>query len=94
MKFLIEDAATLGATYKGRSPGTLAELFTRSMAQNHHHFWRRHVSDASRSSRQARFLATHDPAPHYQHSEIGHNHRLSFWLELRVNCAFLSSEQA
>lgn len=37
------------------------------------------VSDDERFVRRAKFLATQarDPAPHYQHSEIGYNYRLS-----------------
>src|SRR5262249_57566322 len=37
------------------------------------------VSDDAALVEQARFLATQarDPAPHYQHSHVGHNYRLS-----------------
>lgn len=80
---VIEDAAeALGATYKGRSPGTFGEIGIYSfngnkiittsgggmLVSNHPDF----VS-------KARFLATQarDPAPHYQHSHIGYNYRLS-----------------
>lgn len=80
---VIEDAAeALGATYKGRSPGTFGEIGIYSfngnkiittsgggmLVSNHPDFVNK-----------ARFLATQarDPAPHYQHSHIGYNYRLS-----------------
>jgi pyridoxal phosphate-dependent aminotransferase EpsN len=80
---LIEDAAeALGATYKGRTPGTAGlcgiysfngnKIITTSgggmlVANN------RALID------KARFWATQarDPAPHYQHSEVGFNYRMS-----------------
>ena len=49
--------------------------------QDHHDVGRRHagVARARRSSSAARFLATQarDPAPHYEHSRVGYNYRLS-----------------
>jgi pyridoxal phosphate-dependent aminotransferase EpsN len=80
---LIEDAAeALGATYGGFAAGSFGEcaafsfngnkIITTSgggMLVSH----RRDIID------RARHLATQarDPAPHYQHSEIGYNYRLS-----------------
>jgi dTDP-4-amino-4,6-dideoxygalactose transaminase len=78
---LIEDAAeALGATYKGLSPGTFGrvgiyngnKIITTSGGGML-------VSDDDQLVMKAKFLATQarDPAPHYQHSEIGYNYRLS-----------------
>jgi pyridoxal phosphate-dependent aminotransferase EpsN len=80
---LVEDAAeALGATYRGRMPGTIGlcgaysfngnKIITTSgggMLVTH---------DEVMAAR-ARKLATQarDPAPHYEHSEIGYNYRLS-----------------
>ena len=80
---LIEDAAeALGATYKGRAPGTVgaAGVFSFNgnkiittggggMLTSPNASWAAH----------ARKLATQarDAAPHYEHSEIGYNYRLS-----------------
>ena len=80
---LIEDAAeALGATYRGKMAGAFGKcgvfsfngnkIITTSgggMLVSH---------DASLIER-ARFLATQarDPAPHYQHSQIGYNYRMS-----------------
>ncbi len=80
---VIEDAAeALGATYKGAPPGTFGQgrrlLLQRQ--QDHHHLGRRHAGVGDRELiEHARKLATQarDPAPHYQHSEIGYNYRLS-----------------
>lgn len=80
---LIEDAAeALGATYKGQAPGSFGKIGIYSFNGN------KIITtsgggmlvsaDADLVSK-ARFLATQarDPAPHYQHSEIGYNYRLS-----------------
>ena len=79
---VIEAAETLGATYKGRSPGTfgLAGIFsfdgnkiiTTSGGGMLVSADKALIEHARKLSTQAR-----DPAPHYQHSEIGYNYRLS-----------------
>ena len=81
---LIEDAAeALGATYQGRPAGTLRRdrrasrsTATRSSPPAAAACWSRTRKDWIE---QARFLATQarDPAPHYEHSEIGYNYRMS-----------------
>jgi dTDP-4-amino-4,6-dideoxygalactose transaminase len=80
---LIEDAAeALGATYKGRTPGTFGACGIYSFNGN------KIITTSSGgmlvSSNQsliakARFWATQarDPAPHYEHSEVGFNYRMS-----------------
>lgn len=80
---LIEDAAeALGATYKGRAPGTFGKIGIYSFNGNKiitTSGGGMLVSDDPNLVEKARFLATQarDPAPHYQHSEIGYNYRLS-----------------
>ncbi len=80
---LIEDAAeALGATYKGRNPGTFGRIGIYSFNGNKiitTSGGGMLVSDEPELVAKARFLATQarDPAPHYQHSEIGFNYRLS-----------------
>lgn len=80
---LIEDAAeALGATYKGQSPGTFGHIGIYSFNGNKiitTSGGGMLVSDDPKITEKARFLATQarDPAPHYQHSEIGYNYRLS-----------------
>jgi dTDP-4-amino-4,6-dideoxygalactose transaminase len=80
---LIEDAAeSLGATYKGRSSGTLGSMGIYSFNGNKiitTSGGGMLVSKTPELAAKARFLATQarDPAPHYQHSEMGYNYRLS-----------------
>lgn len=80
---LIEDAAeALGASYKGRSPGALGRAGVFSFNGNKiitTSGGGMLVSDDEELIAHARKLATQarDPAPHYQHSEIGYNYRLS-----------------
>ncbi|WP_339378045.1 DegT/DnrJ/EryC1/StrS family aminotransferase [Merismopedia glauca] len=80
---LVEDAAeALGATYKGQNPGTFGRVGIYSFNGNKiitTSGGGMLVSDDSELVSQARFLATQarDPAPHYQHSQIGYNYRLS-----------------
>jgi dTDP-4-amino-4,6-dideoxygalactose transaminase len=80
---MIEDAAeALGATYKGKSPGTFGKIGIFSFNGNKiitTSGGGMLVSEDPSITSKARFLATQarDPAPHYQHSEIGYNYRLS-----------------
>lgn len=80
---VVEDAAeALGATYRGRSPGTLGRLGIFSFNGNKiitTSGGGMLVSDDEALVAHARKLATQarDPAPHYEHSEIGYNYRLS-----------------
>jgi dTDP-4-amino-4,6-dideoxygalactose transaminase len=80
---LVEDAAeALGSTYKGRIPGTLGRAGIYSFNGNKiitTSGGGMLVSNDERLVRHALKLATQarDPAPHYQHSEIGYNYRLS-----------------
>ncbi|MFN8536643.1 MAG: aminotransferase class I/II-fold pyridoxal phosphate-dependent enzyme [Thermomicrobiales bacterium] len=80
---LIEDAAeALGATYGDRAPGTLGRLGFYSFNGNKvitTSGGGMLVSDDGDLIAHARKLATQarDAAPHYQHSEIGYNYRLS-----------------
>ncbi len=80
---LIEDAAeALGATYKGITPGTRGRMGIFSFNGNKiitTSGGGMLVSADEALITQARFLATQarDPAPHYEHSQIGFNYRLS-----------------
>lgn len=80
---LIEDAAeALGATYKGKAPGTFGRIGIYSFNGNKiitTSGGGMLVTDDPAIAQKARFLATQarDPAPHYQHSEVGYNYRLS-----------------
>jgi dTDP-4-amino-4,6-dideoxygalactose transaminase len=80
---LIEDAAeALGSTYNGKACGTLGDFGVLSFNGN------KIITTSGGGAllasdeatiKKARFLATQarDPAPHYQHSHIGYNYRLS-----------------
>jgi dTDP-4-amino-4,6-dideoxygalactose transaminase len=80
---LIEDAAeALGATYDGRSPGTfgLAGIFSfngnKIITTSGGGML---VTEDGQLAARARQLSTQarDPAPHYEHSAVGYNYRLS-----------------
>ena len=80
---VIEDAAeSLGARYKGKKTGTMGRLGTFSFNGNKiitTSGGGMLVSDDGKSIDSARFLASQarDPAPHYEHSHVGYNYRLS-----------------
>lgn len=80
---LIEDAAeSLSATYKGRQTGSFGEYSALSFNGNKiitTSGGGMLLSDDENAIKKARFWATQarDPAPWYQHSEIGYNYRMS-----------------
>lgn len=80
---IVEDAAeSLGALYKGRPSGAFGRLTVFSFNGNKiitTSGGGMLLSDDARLIERARFLATQarDPAPHYEHSHIGYNYRLS-----------------
>ena len=80
---VIEDAAeSLGATYRGRAAGTLGALGVFSFNGNKiitTSGGGMLVSNDEHRIERARYLSTQarDPAPHYQHSTVGYNYRLS-----------------
>lgn len=80
---IIEDAAeSLGATYKGKASGALGTFGVFSFNGNKiitTSGGGMLVSDNVGAIQTARFLATQarDPAPHYQHSTVGYNYRMS-----------------
>jgi len=80
---VLEDAAeALGSAYKGVRCGTLGELAALSFNGNKiitTSGGGALVSKNSEYIKKARFLATQarDAAPHYQHSQIGYNYRMS-----------------
>lgn len=80
---IVEDAAeALGATYKGRTPGTFGRIGIFSFNGNKiitTGGGGMLVSADADLVAYARKLATQarDPAPHYQHSEVGYNYRMS-----------------
>ena len=80
---LIEDAAeALGATYKGRAPGTFGafgifsfngnKIITTSGGGMLLAASRDHAARARKLATQAR-----EPALHYEHTEVGYNYRMS-----------------
>jgi pyridoxal phosphate-dependent aminotransferase EpsN len=80
---MIEDAAeSLGSTYKGKASGTFGKFGIYSFNGNKiitTSGGGMLISEDNIALRKARFLATQarDPAPHYQHSNIGYNYRMS-----------------
>jgi dTDP-4-amino-4,6-dideoxygalactose transaminase len=80
---IIEDAAeALGATYGGQPAGSFGDMAALSFNGNKiitTSGGGALVTDDGEQAQRARFLATQarDPAPHYQHSEIGYNYRMS-----------------
>lgn len=80
---IIEDAAeSLGATYKGKPSGTFGDFGIYSFNGNKiitTSGGGMLVSDDLEALQRARFLATQarDVAPHYQHSTMGFNYRMS-----------------
>ena len=80
---VIEDAAeSLGASYKGRPSGTFGKFGVYSFNGNKiitTSGGGMLVSDDVEAINKARFLATQarDSAPHYQHSQLGYNYRMS-----------------
>jgi dTDP-4-amino-4,6-dideoxygalactose transaminase len=80
---IVEDAAeSLGATYNGQAAGTFGTIGCFSFNGNKiitSSGGGMLASDQSELVKQARFLATQarDPAPHYEHTHIGYNYRLS-----------------
>jgi pyridoxal phosphate-dependent aminotransferase EpsN len=80
---VIEDSAeSLGSTYQGKKSGSLGKFGIYSFNGNKiitTSGGGMLISDDEEVLRRARFLATQarDAAPHYQHSDIGYNYRLS-----------------
>ncbi|SFI29313.1 MULTISPECIES: DegT/DnrJ/EryC1/StrS aminotransferase family protein [unclassified Bacillus (in: firmicutes)] len=80
---IIEDAAeSLGSTYKGKASGTFGKFGIYSFNGNKiitTSGGGMLVSDDVEALKKARFFATQarDVAPHYQHSEMGYNYRMS-----------------
>jgi pyridoxal phosphate-dependent aminotransferase EpsN len=80
---LIEDAAeAIGASYRGRPAGSFGAMASLSFNGNKiitTSGGGALVTDDTALATKARFLATQarDPAPHYEHSELGYNYRLS-----------------
>lgn len=80
---VIEDAAeALGSTYKGKALGTFGKVGILSFNGNKiitTSGGGSLISDDEDFVKQTRFLATQarDNAPHYQHSQVGYNYRMS-----------------
>jgi len=99
---VIEDAAeALGASYRGRPAGGFGRFGVFSFNGNKivtTSGGGMLVSDDEEAIRRARFLASQarDPAPHYEHSTIGYNYRMSNLLAAvgRVQLAALDAKVA
>lgn len=80
---IISDAAeSLGASHRGRPAGSFGDMAALSFNGNKiitTSGGGALLTDDAEAAERARFLATQarDPAPHYQHTEIGFNYRLS-----------------
>ncbi|MCB2004463.1 MAG: DegT/DnrJ/EryC1/StrS family aminotransferase [Burkholderiaceae bacterium] len=80
---VLEDAAeSLGATYKGRPSGSFGRMGAYSFNGNKiitTSGGGMLVSNDGKLIERARFFSTQarDPAPHYEHTEIGYNYRMS-----------------
>lgn len=80
---VIEDAAeSLGSTFRGKATGTFGLMGVLSFNGNKvitTSGGGALISDDKDYINKAKFLATQarDPAPHYEHSEIGYNYRMS-----------------
>ena len=80
---ILEDSAeSLGSTFKGQKCGTFGEMAALSFNGNKiitTSGGGALVSQDSKEKNQAVFLATQarDQAPHYQHSQVGYNYRMS-----------------
>jgi dTDP-4-amino-4,6-dideoxygalactose transaminase len=80
---LVEDAAeSLGANYRGKASGTFGRMGIYSFNGNKiitTSGGGMLVTAETEFAERARFLATQarDPAPHYQHSTVGYNYRMS-----------------
>jgi pyridoxal phosphate-dependent aminotransferase EpsN len=80
---IVEDAAeSLGATYRGKGSGTIGRFGIYSFNGNKiitTSGGGMLVSDDLEALEKARYWATQarDPAPHYEHSEVGYNYRMS-----------------
>jgi dTDP-4-amino-4,6-dideoxygalactose transaminase len=80
--FIVDAAESLSATYKGRQTGTFGHYNAISFNGNKlitTSGGGMLLSDDEDAIKKARFWATQsrDPAPWYQHSEIGYNYRMS-----------------
>lgn len=80
---IIEDAAeSLGAIYKGKKTGTLGDISILSFNGNKiitTSGGGMLITDDEEAAKKVKFWATQsrDPAPHYQHTEVGYNYRMS-----------------
>jgi dTDP-4-amino-4,6-dideoxygalactose transaminase len=80
---LVEDAAeALGATFRGQPAGSLGDIGVLSFNGNKiitTSGGGALLTDSTEWAQRARFLASQarDAAPHYEHSEVGYNYRLS-----------------